>query len=49
MTSDEFKKLWASLNENQRENVRTTARWEAMTLWAVCIEWPDIWNQRSTK
>ncbi len=46
MTYDEFKKLWASLDEDQKESVRLKARWEAMTLWAICDEWPGIWNDK---
>lgn len=44
MTYLEYKKLWATLNEDQKESVRGKAQWEHMTLWAVCNEYPGIWN-----
>lgn len=47
MTWAEFSFLWDSLDEDQREEVRAKARWEKMTLWAVCNEWPEIWNRRT--
>ncbi len=46
MTYNEFKKLWASLDENQRERVRQKSQWEHMGLWAVCNEWgPSLWKE----
>lgn len=45
MTSDEFDDLWRSLTEDQKQAVRDKATWEHMSLWAVCIEWPGIWNR----
>lgn len=44
MTYDEFTKLWASLDEDQKESIRLKCQWEHMGLWAVCNEWPGIWN-----
>jgi len=44
MNFEDFKKLWNSLSEEQRDKIRNKAKWEHMTLWAVCIEWPDIWR-----
>jgi hypothetical protein len=44
MTSEEFDVLWKSLDEDQRDSVRIKAKWEHMGLWAVCDNWPGIWN-----
>lgn len=44
MNSDEFKALWASLNETQRKSVRAKAQWEYMSLFKVCNNYPGIWN-----
>lgn len=44
MTYEEFNKLWKSLDEDQKDSVRIKAKWEHMTLWAVCNDWPEIWN-----
>ena len=44
MTYKEFRTLWDSLTEAQQERVRDKCRWEHMTRWAVCMEWPEIWN-----
>lgn len=44
MTSEEFDKLWKSLNEPQKQRVKDKAKWEHMSLWAICNEWPGIWD-----
>ena len=46
MTSDEFDNLWKSLTDKQKQRVRDKARWEHMTLWAICNEWPGIWEKQ---
>jgi hypothetical protein len=43
MTYEEFESLWGSLDEDQKDSVRIKAKWEHMTLWAVCNDWPNIW------
>ncbi len=48
MTSDEFDALWHALTKTQKQRVRDKANWEHMTLWAVLIEWPDIWKGDDT-
>ena len=45
MTYKEFDELWKSFDEDQKDSVRIKAKWEHMTLWAVCNEWPEIWNR----
>ena len=40
----EFRLLWDSLSEQQKESVRLKANWEHMTVWAICNEWPNIWK-----
>ena len=45
MTYEEYRALWVSLTEAQKERVRNKCRWEHMTLWAVCEEWPGIWDR----
>ena len=44
MTYKEFDELWKSFDEDQKDSVRIKAKWEHMTLWAICNEWPGIWN-----
>ena len=47
MTLEEFDTLWKSLDIDQKDSVRIKAKWERMSLWAVCNEWPGIWNRES--
>lgn len=42
MTHEEFKELWASLTDEQKQRVRDKSRWEFMSLWAVLNQWPDL-------
>lgn len=44
MTYSEFMMLWGSLTDDQKESVCLKAKWEHITLWAVCDNYPDIWN-----
>jgi hypothetical protein len=44
MLYEKFEKLWKSLDEDQKDSVRMKAKWEHMSTWAVCNEWPGIWN-----
>jgi hypothetical protein len=43
--SEEFDKLWKSLTDEEKQRVKDKATWEHMTLWAVLIDWPDIWRK----
>jgi hypothetical protein len=47
MSHADFRKLWDSLDEDRRDSIRHKARWEGMTLWAVCNEYPGIWNDEA--
>jgi len=44
MSYAEFRLLWDSLNEDQRQSVKDKAAWEHITLWKVCNEYPGIWD-----
>jgi len=45
MTSKEFDKIWKLMTEEQKEKARVKAKWEHMTLWAVLIDWPQIYQE----
>lgn len=46
MTYEEYKNLWNSLDNTQKESIRLKAVWEHMTTWAVCNRYPEIWNDK---
>lgn len=39
MTYDEYKNLWEKLSEKQRKWVKSKARWEHISPWAVLNDW----------
>lgn len=42
MTGQDWRVLWGSLSDAQKERIRAKAQWEHMSLLAVIREWPDL-------
>ena len=44
MSPARFRVFWESLTPLQQQSVRLKAKWEQMTIMAVCKNYPGIWN-----
>jgi hypothetical protein len=42
LTYPEYRAMWESMTEEERDRVRAKAEWEHMSLWAVLDEWPSL-------
>jgi len=49
MSSTDFKTLWDSLDEDQRESVKLKAQWEHMSLSKVINTYPGIYASDSER
>lgn len=48
LTHEQFRTIWQEMSESQKERVKSKARWEHMTLWAVLQEWPTLMEKEAT-
>lgn len=44
MTAAEWHHFWASLSDDQKQQIRDKARWEHVSLWAAAEGWFAEWT-----